>query len=86
MSINFTAIQRGGLLAKHKIAKGKKHAGSVGMFKVASPNRAMRSATKQRKAEPEYDFAELTKAGAIAWADVPNATAWVDELRGGDAE
>ncbi len=29
------------------------------------------------------DLARLTRRGANAWKDVPNATAWVDELRGG---
>jgi hypothetical protein len=30
----------------------------------------------------EESFARLTRRGAAAWKDVPNATAWVDELRG----
>lgn len=30
----------------------------------------------------EDALARLTRRGAIAWKDVPNATAWVDELRG----
>lgn len=29
------------------------------------------------------DLTRLTRRGANAWKDVPNATAWVDELRGG---
>lgn len=29
------------------------------------------------------DLARLTRRGAVAWKDVPNATTWVDELRGG---
>jgi hypothetical protein len=29
------------------------------------------------------DLTRLTRRGAVAWKDVPNATAWVDELRGG---
>jgi hypothetical protein len=27
-------------------------------------------------------LSRLTRSGAVAWRDVPNATAWVDELRG----
>lgn len=30
----------------------------------------------------EEQLARLTRRGAIAWKDVPNASAWVDELRG----
>jgi hypothetical protein len=30
----------------------------------------------------EDAFSRLTRRGAVAWRDVPNATAWVDELRG----
>jgi hypothetical protein len=30
----------------------------------------------------EESFARLTRRGAAAWKDVPNASAWVDELRG----
>lgn len=30
----------------------------------------------------EEAFSRLTRRGAVAWKDVPNATAWVDELRG----
>lgn len=30
----------------------------------------------------EDAFARLTRRGAVAWKDVPDATAWVDELRG----
>jgi hypothetical protein len=29
------------------------------------------------------DLTRLTRRGATAWKDVPNATTWVDELRGG---
>lgn len=35
---------------------------------------------------PRVDEAELerlTRRGAVAWKDVPDATAWIDELRGG---
>jgi hypothetical protein len=28
-------------------------------------------------------MARLTARGAIAWKDVPNASQWVDDLRGG---
>lgn len=31
----------------------------------------------------EEELARLTRRGANAWKDVPDATAWVDELRGG---
>ena len=31
----------------------------------------------------EDELARLTRRGANAWKDVPDATAWVDELRGG---
>lgn len=31
----------------------------------------------------EDELARLTRRGANAWKDVPNATTWVDELRGG---
>ena len=31
----------------------------------------------------EDELARLTRRGASAWKDVPNATTWVDELRGG---
>jgi hypothetical protein len=31
----------------------------------------------------EDELSRLTKRGAQAWKDVPDATAWVDELRGG---
>jgi hypothetical protein len=31
----------------------------------------------------EAELARLTRRGAQAWKDVPDATAWVDELRGG---
>lgn len=31
----------------------------------------------------EEELARLTRRGAQAWKDVPDATAWVDELRGG---
>ncbi len=31
----------------------------------------------------EEDLARMTRRGANAWKDVGNATAWVDELRGG---
>ena len=31
----------------------------------------------------EDELARLMRRGAVAWRDVPNATAWVDELRGG---
>lgn len=31
----------------------------------------------------EDDMAQLTRRGAQAWKDVPDATLWVDELRGG---
>jgi hypothetical protein len=30
----------------------------------------------------EEALSRLTRRGAVAWKDVPNATAWVDELRG----
>ena len=30
----------------------------------------------------EESLLRLTRRGAAAWKDVPNATAWVDELRG----
>jgi hypothetical protein len=30
----------------------------------------------------EEGLSRLTRRGAAAWKDVPNATAWVDELRG----
>ena len=33
----------------------------------------------------EQAMARLTERGAIAWKDVPNASAWVDGLRGGSA-
>ena len=33
----------------------------------------------------EKDLARLTQRGAKAWLDVPDAGAWVDELRGSDA-
>lgn len=31
----------------------------------------------------EQAMARLTGRGAIAWKDVPNASQWVDDLRGG---
>ncbi len=31
----------------------------------------------------EGDLSRMTRRGAIAWKDVTDATAWVDELRGG---
>ncbi|MGJ7511135.1 hypothetical protein [Variovorax sp. GT1P44] len=31
----------------------------------------------------EEELARLTKRGAQAWKDIPDATSWVDELRGG---
>ena len=31
----------------------------------------------------EKAFARMTERGAVAWKDVPNASQWVDELRGG---
>jgi hypothetical protein len=31
----------------------------------------------------EEELARLTKRGALAWKDVPDATSWVDEMRGG---
>ena len=31
----------------------------------------------------EDELARLMRRGANAWKDVPDATAWVDELRGG---
>ena len=31
----------------------------------------------------EDELARLTRRGANAWKDVPNATTWVDEMRGG---
>ncbi len=31
----------------------------------------------------EDDLARMTRRGAVAWKDVADATAWVDELRGG---
>lgn len=31
----------------------------------------------------EEALSRLTRRGAVAWRDVPDATAWVDELRGG---
>lgn len=31
----------------------------------------------------ENELARMTRRGANAWKDVPNATAWVEELRGG---
>ena len=44
-------------------------------------------ACKEVQAKPVLDpfeeaFSQLTTKGAVAWKDVPNATAWVDELRG----
>ena len=33
----------------------------------------------------EEALTKLTRRGAVAWKDVPNATAWVDELRGDKA-
>lgn len=33
----------------------------------------------------EREFEELVRIGTRAWADVPNATEWVEELRGGRA-
>ena len=34
------------------------------------------------RADAIAEYAAMTEKGAKAWADVPNATAWVDELRG----
>ena len=34
----------------------------------------------------EKDLERLTQRGAKAWRDVPDAGAWVDGLRGGDAD
>lgn len=34
----------------------------------------------------ERDLARLTQRGAKAWRDVPDVGAWVDDLRGGDAD
>ena len=33
----------------------------------------------------ERAFARMTERGAIAWKDVPNASQWVDDLRGGQS-
>ena len=33
----------------------------------------------------EKDLARLTQRGAKAWRDVPDAGAWVDDLRGSEA-
>ena len=32
----------------------------------------------------EKELARMTERGAKAWRDVPDASAWVDGLRGGD--
>lgn len=35
------------------------------------------------RADAIAQYVAMTTNGAKAWADVPDATAWVDELRGG---
>lgn len=47
---NSTAIGRGAMLAKVKIASSSKEAGTVGTVLVDAPNRAQRRAAKKQKA------------------------------------
>jgi len=38
--------------------------------------------------EPSYseaEFQEMVRRGTAAWSDVPNATEWLDGMRGGHA-
>ena len=46
---NSTAIGRGAMLAKVKIASSSKEAGTVGTVRVDTPNRAQRRAAKKQK-------------------------------------
>lgn len=51
MSINSTAIQRGGMLAKQAINASKKQAQQAGVVKVDKPNRAQRRAAKKQESK-----------------------------------
>ena len=51
MSQNTTAMQRGGMLAKHQIASQKRQANAAGIVKIDKPNRAQRRAAKKQKQE-----------------------------------
>lgn len=44
-----------------------------------------RAADRELRQHADPELAQLHANGAKAWADVPNATAWVDELRGSHA-
>lgn len=48
MSQNTTAMQRGGMLAKHQMASQKKQANAAGIVKIDKPNRAQRRAAKRQ--------------------------------------
>ena len=51
MSQNTTAMTRGGMLAKHKIASQRRQAAATGIVKIDKPNRAQRRAAKKQKQE-----------------------------------
>jgi hypothetical protein len=51
MSQNTTAMQRGGMLAKHQMASQKKKANAAGIVKIDKPNRAQRRAAKKQAEE-----------------------------------
>jgi hypothetical protein len=53
MSKNTTAIQRGALLAKHKIASEQKQGAAIGFVKIDRPNRAQRRAAKKKTNEQQ---------------------------------
>lgn len=53
MSQNTTAMQRGGVLAKHQIASQKRQANATGIVKIDKPNRAQRRAAKKQKQEQQ---------------------------------
>lgn len=50
---------------------------------------ASRSVTQASDAcQPTYneaEFKQMVRRGTAAWTDVPDATDWVEDLRGGDA-
>lgn len=47
--------------------------------------RAIIAADRELRQLADPELAQLHENGAKAWSDVPDATAWVDELRGSDA-
>ena len=45
---------------------------------------ALRGRRVKLLALPEHDFDAMTAKGRAAWSDVPDATQWVEEQRGGE--